>query len=189
MSGLRSCSPGSLARRFFVTSLVVSLLAAGIGRGLVVVFGFSPAGSRLVFPPVFWISTVLLLAGSVVLERARAAVRRERQRSFRRALVAGLAVGALFVGLQGYGLWCLLQQQELVSAQTGAGAFLFMLVFVHAMHFSVALLFLVFVTVCGLAGRYDHEYHWGVTVCAWFWHVLGIVWLGILTAFLIATRW
>jgi cytochrome c oxidase subunit III len=47
-------------------------------------------------------------------------------------------------------------------------------------------LFLVFVTVQGFADRYDHEYYWGVLVCACFWHALGIVWLAILFVLVIA---
>ena len=56
----------------------------------------------------------------------------------------------------------------------------------HGVHFIVALLFVVFVFLRAFADRYDHEYSWGVTFCAWFWHALGIAWLAIMTAFLIA---
>jgi len=45
----------------------------------------------------------------------------------------------------------------------------------------------VYVTVQALADRYDHEYYWGVTLCAWFWHALGLVWCVILATMGIAT--
>jgi heme/copper-type cytochrome/quinol oxidase subunit 3 len=56
----------------------------------------------------------------------------------------------------------------------------------HGVHFIVALLFVAFVFLQGLANRYDHEYSWGVTFCAWFWHALGIIWLVIVAGFVIA---
>jgi cytochrome c oxidase subunit III len=46
----------------------------------------------------------------------------------------------------------------------------------------------VWVTLSALSDRYDHEYYWGVKICALFWHALGIVWLVILMAFLIGTQ-
>ena len=61
-----------------------------------------------------------------------------------------------------------------------------MLAALHGMHFVVAVLFLSYVTVRALADRYDHEYYWGVSVAAWFWHALGVVWIGILAVFAIA---
>jgi hypothetical protein len=57
----------------------------------------------------------------------------------------------------------------------------------HAMHFTLALMFLVWVTLGAFADRYDHEYFWGVVVCAWFWHALGIAWGCILIVFAIST--
>ena len=44
----------------------------------------------------------------------------------------------------------------------------------------VCVLFLCYVTVQALADRYDHEYYWGVSICAWFWHALGIAWVALL---------
>ena len=65
-------------------------------------------------------------------------------------------------------------------------AFVLALASLHAMHVIVATLFLSLVTVRTFAERYDHEYYWGVSVVAWFWHGLGIVWLAILAVFAIA---
>ena len=53
----------------------------------------------------------------------------------------------------------------------------------HVLHFTVAMMFLVYVMLRSFQDRYDHEYYFGVTVCTWFWHVLGIVWVAILLVF------
>ena len=174
------------ALRFFIAALGVLGLAAGITKGLIWLSGDTIRTHLL--PPVFGATTLLLAIGSAEIHRAVTHVRRERQRPFRRCLLAALAAGTLFVGLQSYGLWCLLGYPEIADdPQTGVKAFVFMITFLHAMHFTVALGFLVFVTLRARTDRYDHEYYWGVAACGYFWHFLGLVWIAILAVFAIAS--
>ena len=100
-------------------------------------------------------------------------------------MLQSLGVGIAFVVFQTQGLACLLPQKKAVY-ETGLGDGAFAFALMHGVHFIVALFFVVFVFLQGLAGRYDHEYSWGVTFCAWFWHALGIVWLAIVAGFVIA---
>jgi len=59
---------------------------------------------------------------------------------------------------------------------------------VHALHFTVAIWWLLWVLLSALEDRYDHEYYWGVYACGWFWHALGAVWAVLLAVFLIAAN-
>ncbi len=186
-SYVRSCATERVAVRFFRASVVVFVLAAGLAWLLIETVPAAVARGDVSFPAAFWISSLLLCGGSVMLHRATWDVRRERQQPFRRALISALIAGTLFIGVQSYGLWHLLQQQRPAEVATGSGAFVFVFSFLHGMHFVVAMLFLVFVTVQALADRYDHEYYWGVVVCGYFWHTLGVVWLAILGVFAIVT--
>jgi cytochrome c oxidase subunit 3 len=174
------------ALRYFVTCLAVFGAGGGLGYLLIHWARPGPVADRLVFPTAFWCSTVLLAAGSVWLHRALHHVRLERQRRFRRSLGLALAAGMAFVAVQSYALWCLLKTQDPADVATGVGAFVFVLAFLHGLHFSVALLFLAFVMLSALADRYDHEYYWGVTVCTYFWHVLVVAWSAILAVCAIA---
>ena len=174
------------ARRFFIVA--VGVFAAGGLLASVLIALARPLhnAERVSFPVAFLLSTGLLVAGSVCLQRALSCVRLERQGPFRAAMLGALVAGTLFVGVQSFGLWCMLQAPLGAEASTGSGAFTFVLTVLHGMHLSVALLFLTYVTVRAFAGRYDHEYYWGVTCCTFFWHVLLVVWLAILTVFAIA---
>ena len=134
----------------------------------------------LIFPAAFGVSTILLFWVSAALHRAVQAVRWERQPEFRKQLRTALITGVLFVGVQGYGLACLISGGQPNEAQLGARPFLFVFAFLHCLHVTVALLFLSFIVVRGFAGRYDHEYYWGPFITGWFWHFLGIVWLVLL---------
>jgi len=145
------------------------------------------AANRHGSPPAFLVSSVLLLIGSASLSQACGFVRHERQRPFRRHLLLSLVVGTLFVATQTYALTWLIRRQPPEDVQVGTVAFVAVMAALHAMHFVIALLFLVFVTVRAFADRYDHEYYWGVTICTWFWHILGIVWLLVLAVIAIAS--
>ncbi|HEX6985289.1 MAG TPA: cytochrome c oxidase subunit 3 [Planctomycetaceae bacterium] len=61
----------------------------------------------------------------------------------------------------------------------------FVLILLHALHFIAGMVGLTVVTVRGLAGRYDHEYHGGVRLCAVYWRFLDVVWIALFGAFLV----
>lgn len=177
--------PSTFARRFFWLTLSVFSISFGIGRLLVICNAGRAPSTWGHFPPAFGFSSAFLFAGSIALQQALQAVRVEKPVRFRRALLAALISGTLFVGIQCFGLWCLIQQQRPDDVSTGVNAFIVMLSALHGLHFVVALMFLSYVTIKGFAARYDHEYYWGVQVCTWFWHALGVLWLAILAVFLI----
>jgi cytochrome c oxidase subunit III len=82
--------------------------------------------------------------------------------------------------LQVVALNWLLQRQNAAEVQTGETAFVSIAAALHGLHFVVAIWFLLFIVLQAHRDRYDHEYYWGVSVCAWFWHALGIIWLAVL---------
>lgn len=150
----------------------------------------APPGAQVRLPAAFSISTGLLIAISVALHRAWTRVRIEKQRAFRRSLVVATASTSLFVGVQTFGLSVFVNSlgpPDPQNTSTNPEPFVFVFAVLHALHVGVASLCLAWVTVSAFANRYDHEYCWGVTFCAFFWHVLGVVWLAILATFAIAT--
>jgi cytochrome c oxidase subunit 3 len=172
-------SQSRLALQFFAVSAFALIAAGALAAGLVRLWP-STSFPRATFSPVFALSTAALLTGSACLSQAVAAVKRERQPRFRRMLALALCSGTLFVATQTTALNWLVRRQDPEDVQTGAATFVAVLASLHGLHFLVALLCLSFVTVQAFADRYDHEYYWGVSVCAWFWHVLGIIWLVVL---------
>jgi heme/copper-type cytochrome/quinol oxidase subunit 3 len=180
-----------LAVRLFLLMGFLLAAAAALGLGLARWLPPRVGGGRTpLIPGAFVFSTALLGLCSLALLRAQASVRREQQSTFRRALLGALASGTAFVGVQGYGLWCIIEHlrgaRNAGDAQLGATTLVLGAATLHALHVGVALLFLAYVTLQGLAGRYDHEYSFGVGVCGWFWHVLGMVWLFILAVYVLA---
>lgn len=176
----------AIARRFLVVSVALLSLTIGCGRMLMLAM---PPGQwpQLRFPPVFALSTFALLLGSHALARAMAAVRQERQPEFCRWLLRAAGWGSLFVALQMAGLNWLFQRQVPDETAIGEQSFVAVFATLHALHFSAALLFLAYVLVQAWSNRYDHEYYWGVVVCAWFWHLLALAWLAVLAVIVITS--
>ena len=177
----------SLARRFFLASILQATVVLAAAYVLALIVGRQSPSEKLRLPAAFAFSTVFLAVGSYCLERARLLVRLERQPEFRSALVSALGFAMLFVSVQGFGIWAIDKgTQDPNEAQIGVHGFVIMLTALHGMHFMVAQSVLLWVTLSAFADRYDHEYYWGVTFASWCWHVLGIVWLAILVVFTMA---
>ncbi len=177
------------ALRFFALSVLLFGSAGLITFSLSRLVAPPRAPGQFVIPAAFALSTTFLILCSVAQALGLSAVRRERQHEFRRDMVWALAFGAAFVGVQVFGMWCIVQnlraQQNAGEAQLGATALVMGAAAMHALHVVVALLVLAYVTLRGFAERYDHEYSFGVWGCSWVWHGLGIMWIFILGAYII----
>jgi cytochrome c oxidase subunit 3 len=175
------------AQRGAFILMLLTAVSLGVFVACIQIFGQPRRTDTLQFPMAFGISTLLLLAGSIAMFRAHYFVRMERQTDFRWWLKVAAACSALFMGIQSYGLlWMTPATKSAAATSLGVRPLVMALAGLHAMHFFVATLFISVVLSRSIADRYDHEYHWGVTVCAWFWHLLGIAWMAILAVFAIA---
>jgi len=176
-----------MALHFFFVAVVLVAIACLVSSLLMRIIGRDPSTQEFHFPAAFLLSTFLLGFGSFAIHRAVEFVKVERQREFRFWLIMSAIVGSLFMGVQTFALWSMFpEQRTATAASTGVTAFVTALATLHGLHFSIAVLFVSFVIAKTWAERYDHEYHWGVKVCAWFWHGLGMAWIAILAICAIA---
>jgi heme/copper-type cytochrome/quinol oxidase subunit 3 len=184
-----SLPESKFALRFFALSIGLFGAAGLTAFALSRLVAPPRAPGEFVIPAAFVFSTTFLILCSIAQARGLTAVRRERQRRFRRAMLGALALGTAFVGVQVFGMWCILQNlrasQNAGEAQLGATALVMGAAALHALHVTVALLVLSYVTLRALSDRYDHEYSFGVAACGWFWHILGMLWVFILGAYVI----
>lgn len=149
----------------------------------------SEAGAIIPFhlPPSFILTTVALIAISVLLHLAVTAVRRERQSDFRLYILIAFCVSLLFFAIQGVGLYWMIQQLlGPFNTMTNLYGFTLFLVLVHALHVigGVAGLTLIFFGIA--KNRYDHERNFPVRFCALYWHFLDAVWIVMLACFALA---
>ena len=147
----------------------------------------------LVIPPILWLSTALLILGSISIHRAVYYVRLEKQQQFRNCLNLTFLLGGAFFVIQTLGLMNVLREhsQLLVALDPTQQTYrylssygvLFSFVLLHALHFVVAFGVLGFVIYKAYLYQYDHEYHWGVRACSVVWHFLGVIWICMLLLF------
>ncbi len=130
-------------------------------------------------PRTLWISTALMLAGSVTIHFAVDAARRERQQELRRHLVMTCIFAALFVIVQTPAMIGLLNRHRELAASQRVFLYglIFFLILVHALHVLGGLVALAITTANALRGRYDHENYTGVRSAAMYWHFLDVVWI------------
>jgi heme/copper-type cytochrome/quinol oxidase subunit 3 len=133
----------------------------------------------LQLPRTLWLSTALMLAGSVAIHFAVEAARRERQQELRRHLVMTCILALLFVIVQTPAMMTLLHQHRQVAATQHVFLYglIFFLILVHALHVVGGLIGLAVTSAHAFQGRYDHENYVGVKSAAMYWHFLDGVWI------------
>jgi cytochrome c oxidase subunit III len=144
-----------------------------------------PIGAlRADFPPILWLSTIVVLGASLTIQLAVRSVEREKLDRLTFWSRITLLLGLIFCGLQLPAMISLLRSHDryvalAVPGQTINAIFglIFCLVLLHALHVLGGLVHLVLVERGATARRYDHESHAPVKNAALYWHFLDIVWL------------
>lgn len=136
-------------------------------------------------PSKLWVSTLILLAISLALERGRQLIRRNNSQGLLRMLFLVIALGVIFLISQTR-VWLTLDGIQLPS--TARTLYLFSFGVVTGLHAVHVLGGFVPLTVCVVrASRqgYSSYDHAGVTYCAMYWHFLDAAWLVIVSVLLL----
>ena len=171
--------PGAakLGIKLLVASLSMLFVASMFGYAMIRMRApaWPPPGMPRL-PRGLWISTVILVAGSVAIESALRAARRNRQPALRMTLAATSTLGLAFLVSQGLN-WFSLVAARLTVRTNLYGFTFYTLTGLHAVHVIGGLIPLGVVTARAFAGRYDASRHAGIEYTAIYWHFLDVVWL------------
>lgn len=129
---------------------------------------------RVRLPPILYVNTLLLMASSATLERARARDGDTRSRW----LTITLALGLLFLGGQLLA-WRNLVTQGLYLATGPASAFIYVLTAVHGMHLLGGIAALVYVRRRALRDPGPGPTG-ALGAAAGYWHFLTVLWVCLL---------
>ncbi len=171
----------------FLGSLTVFFVACMILYTIYVVLRVSPQTEELqpfYLPVSFLLTTVNLIAISMILHMAVVAVRNERQADFTRYIIISMILALAFFVIQGSGLtWMIAQLQRPDASLNNLYGLTLFLVIVHALHVIGGVAGIVFL-LFGLSRQaYDHERNFPVRFCAMYWHFLDLVWIIMLFSF------
>ena len=168
---------GVLGMWIFLATLAVLFLAAIVGYLVVRLKATDwppPGMPRL--PGGLWIATIVLLAASVTIHRALAAIREGERTASRRWLAATLGLCLSFLAVQSWNWWGLIRLRLTAASNLYAFTF-FMLTGLHAAHVIGGIVLLAVVLARSSRDRYGSGHHPGVTYAAMYVHFLDAVWL------------
>ena len=128
--------------------------------------------------PLPFINTVILLTSGLTVTWAHHAIRQADRRAFLLGLFLTVALGFLFVWLQG--VEYLEAYHEGMTLESGIyGSTFFLLTGFHGLHVSLGAVILLVVLIRGLCGHFSAERHFAFEAAAWYWHFVDVVWLGL----------
>ncbi len=137
--------------------------------------------SHLALPGVLYLNTLVLLASSLTLERARKALEAVREGSAHKAsawVMITLLLGLAFCAGQLYA-WQELRAEGVYLATNPNSSFFYLLTFLHALHLLVGVFVLVY-----LAGRLMVSHRMfrrsSFNNTAVYWHFMGVLWVYLL---------
>lgn len=174
----------------FLGSLTVFFISCMILYAIYVLLRIAPqAGEVQPFyvPRSFLLTTVNLVAISILLHLAVAAIRMEKRVDFSRYIILAFVLSLVFFGTQGTGLaWMVTEMQKPGAVMQNLYGLTFFLVIVHALHVVGGVAGMVFLLFGLMRESYDHERHFPVRFCAMYWHFLDLVWVIMLASFALA---
>lgn len=127
-------------------------------------------------PSLLWLTTAIILASSITIERARALSKAGRRESLRRWLSATAGLGFLFVVGQ-LGAWRQLVSLGVYLPSNPHSSFFYMLTGAHAVHLLGGVMALIYLLVRSLNGKFTAPGRKDVALCATYWHFVGGLWV------------
>lgn len=139
------------------------------------------AGDWLHFdlPQLFYVSTAIIIISSVTMNWVLSSAKKNDFKNMKVASSVTLMLGIAFIICQ-FKAWGILFDQKVVFAgsySNAAGSFLYILTGLHMAHLVGGILALSVVWVKALGKRYNSENHYGIKLCAIFWHFLDALWI------------
>ncbi len=125
------------------------------------------------------INTMLLLTSGVTITLAHHALRAAERGRLLFWLGATIALGAVFLFLQGYEYYEAYEHYNLKLSSGIYGSTFFMLTGFHGMHVLLGTIMLTVMWFRCAKGHFTRDNHFGFEATAWYWHFVDVVWLGL----------
>ena len=137
--------------------------------------------TALALPRQLWLSSALLVAGSVLLQGASGAAQAGRWDSARRLLWAGGACALAFLASQWWA-WQALQAARVTLAGNPAASFFYLLTAMHGLHVLGGLVAWAVTAQLAWERADARRLALRIALCARYWHFLLLLWAVLFTA-------
>ncbi len=125
------------------------------------------------------VNTLILLSSGVTVTWAHWGLKKGDRQQLIWGLVATVALGFLFLGLQ---VWEYVHAYRVLNLTLGSGIYgttFFMLTGFHGMHVTIGAIMLTVILLRSIRGHFTDEHHFAFEATAWYWHFVDVVWLGL----------
>lgn len=174
----------------FLVSLSVFFFSCMFLYAIYVMLRIAPMAGEIepfFLPRSFILTTINLIAISILLHMGVAAARSQRLVDLQRYIAIAFVLSLLFFVTQGTGLASMIGQMlQPATTMRSLYGLTFVLVIVHALHVVGGVAGLTLLLFGLSRNAYDHERYFPVKFCALYWHFLDAVWITMLAAFALA---
>ncbi len=125
------------------------------------------------------INTMILLTSGVTITIAHHALKAGRRGSLLFWLGATIALGVIFLFVQGYEYMHAYKELNLTLGSGIYGSTFFMLTGFHGAHVTLGTIMLIVMWLRCAKGHFTKENHFAFEAVAWYWHFVDVVWLGL----------
>ncbi len=147
--------------------------------------------------PLTALNTFILICSSVTMVKAFAEIEQGNQKGLKMYLLATVALGLVFLGIQAWEYTILVHEGFVPMAESYAahgraggdavlggplyGATFYTMTGFHGTHVSIGVLCLIFTTIQAFRGRYTASNTGGVEIMGLYWHFVDLVWIILFT--------
>jgi cytochrome c oxidase subunit 3 len=125
------------------------------------------------------INTMILLSSGVTVTWAHWGLKKEDRTQLILGLMATVALGFLFLGLQAYEYIHAYDELNLKLTSGMYGSTFYMLTGFHGMHVTLGATMLTVILIRSIKGHFTEKNHFAFEAVAWYWHFVDVVWLGL----------
>ncbi|MFN7313146.1 MAG: heme-copper oxidase subunit III [Bacteroidota bacterium] len=169
--------PGLHPTKFVVWLLIVAsvMLFASFTSAYIVRRG---EGNWLLFdmPNVFAVSTVIVFLGSVTMQWAYMAAKKDELNQVKSGLILTLILGLGFVISQWLG-WQALVANNIHFVGNPSESFFYVISGIHLAHMVGGIIFLLIIIVKAYQFKVHKKNILSINLCTTYWHFLGIAWI------------
>lgn len=125
------------------------------------------------------VNTILLVTSSFTITIAHHGLNEGNRKKLINWLGATIALGIVFLFVQGYEYYHAYNDLGLTLASGIFGTTFFMLTGFHGAHVTLGTFMLIIMFFRALKGHFTKEDCFGFEASAWYWHFVDVVWLGL----------
>ena len=125
------------------------------------------------------INTLILLTSGATVTWAHWGLKQHNNTTLVRGLALTVALGFLFVVLQGYEYYHAYHELNLTLGSGAYGSTFYMLTGFHGFHVTMGAVMLLVILVRAMKQHFTPHNHFAFEAVAWYWHFVDVVWLGL----------